>query len=146
MKVEVKIDGSCREPHAVIYADRMSPEVDEAVKKLSAPMAMTLAGFSGSEAVFLDLKEVERFYAEAGKVIACTENGRYTVRKRLYELEAVLPPQEFVRISNNEILRLKAAVGFDLSLAGTIRVKLKDGSSTYVSRRCVRRIKDMRGI
>ncbi len=83
MKVEVRIDETCKEPHAVIYADRMSQEVDDAAKKLSTPQSMSIAGFAGNEAVLLDLNEVERFYAEAGRVIACVNAKKFTVKKRL---------------------------------------------------------------
>ena len=70
----------------------------------------------------------------------------YTVRLRLYELEERLDPHTFVRISNSEILNLKKITAMDLSLTGTIRITLEDGTSTYVSRRYVKKIKDALGL
>lgn len=53
---------------------------------------------------------------------------------------------KFVRVSNSEIINLKKIKNFDLSLAGTICVKFLDGSTTYVSRRYVTKIKEILGI
>ena len=94
----------------------------------------------------MDPTKVLRFYAQQGKVIAVTENGEYVLRQRLYELEEKLEKDGFIRISNSEIINLKKAKNFDLSLAGSICVRLSDGTITYVSRRYVSKIKQLLGI
>ena len=65
---------------------------------------------------------------------------------RLYEIEERLNPHQFVRISNSEIINLKRVDNFDLSFTGTICVKLSNGTTTYVSRRYVAKIKKILGI
>ena len=77
----------------------------------------------------------------AAKVYVSTAEGEYTVRLRLYELENRLDRSRFVRISHSEMINLGKARGFDLSLAGTIRVTLEDGTACWVSRRYVSRIR-----
>ncbi len=68
------------------------------------------------------------------------------MRQRLYELEERLDGTMFVRISNSEIINLKKVRKLDLSLTGTIRVLMTDGAATYVSRRYVKKIKQVLGI
>ena len=51
-----------------------------------------------------------------------------------------------MRISNSEMINLKTVRSFDLSLAGTICVSLKNGETAYVSRRYVSRIKEALGM
>ena len=80
-----------------------------------------------------------------GKVIAAAEDGEYALRLRLYELEPRLR-RDFVRISNSEIINLKKAKRFDLSMSGTICVSMSDGSVSYVSRRYVSKIKTVLGL
>lgn len=46
-------------------------------------------------------------YASAGKVIAVTEGGEYTLRLQLYEVEERLNLDIFVHISNSEIINLQ---------------------------------------
>ena len=64
---------------------------------------------------------------------------------RLYEIEEKLCSGNFVRISNSEIINLKKVKNFDLSFTGTILVRLSDGSTSYVSRRYVSKIKKILG-
>ena len=105
-----------------------------------------IVGFLEDEAMLLSQEEIYRVFTESGKVFAETENGRYQLRLRLYELEERLDGKRFVRISNAEIVNLGMVRGFDLSFAGTICVRMKNGTVTYVSRRYVSKIKQVLGI
>lgn len=87
-----------------------------------------------------------RIYADNGKVLAVTDKGEYVLRLRLYEAEEYLSECRFVRISNSEIINLNKVSHFDLSFTGTICVKLLNGTTTYVSRRYVSKIKKILGI
>lgn len=55
-------------------------------------------------------------------------------------------PAQFVRISNSEIINLKKVKNFDLSFVGTISVEMANGTTTYVSRRYVAKIKKLLGL
>lgn len=146
MQIEIKIDKNCIEPKIVIMAQSMTEDVKRIVDLLSAETPQLLAGFRNDQLEILDPAKVLRLYAQQGKVIAVTESGEYTLRQRLYELEEKLEKDGFIRISNSEIINLKKAKNFDLSLAGSICVRLSDGTITYVSRRYVSKIKQLLGI
>ena len=49
-------------------------------------------------------------------------------------------------MSHSEIVNWKRVTALDLSLSGTIRVTLTGGVTTYVSRRYVKKIKEVLGI
>jgi len=146
MLIEVKIDPGCPGTKVVIVTGEMTEEINQLIKRISDHKPSVIAGFLNDEAAILDLGKVVRFYSSSQKVLAVSEDGEYTVRLRLYELEQRISPSEFVRISNSEIINLKKVEGFDLSFSGTICVKLKDGSVSYVSRRYVTKIKQVLGI
>lgn len=146
MQIEVKIDASCAEPKVVIVTDKYTEEINLLVKKLSEHQPSVVVGFKNDEVSILDLDKVIRFYSASQKVYAVSENSEYIVKLRLYELEQRIMSSEFVRISNSEIINLRKIEGFDLSFSGTICVKLKDGSASYVSRRYVTKIKQVLGI
>jgi len=146
VQIEIKIDKNCIEPKVVIMAQSMTEDVKRIVELLSAETPQLLAGFRNDQLEILDPAKVLRLYAQQGKVIAVTESGEYTLRQRLYELEEKLEKDGFIRISNSEIINLKKAKNFDLSLAGSICVRLSDGTITYVSRRYVSKIKQLLGI
>lgn len=141
MQVEIKLDESCTEPKIVIYAASMSEDVQTIVHTLTDSPLQILFGKQGEKIQPLIQEDLVRAYAAGGKVFAVTGSGEYILRQRLYELESRLPPSQFVRISNSEIINLKKVDHFDLNFAGTICVKLSDGSTTYVSRRYVSKLK-----
>ncbi len=145
MQLEVKIDSACTEPKVVILTASMTEEVNLILSRLSDQAPQMITGSRDDRFEVIEQADLIRIYASAGKVFAVTRKGEYTLRLRLYEIEERLPHQ-FVRISNSEIINLKKVDSFDLSLTGTICVKLADGTITYVSRRYVSKLKKILGI
>lgn len=146
MQIEIKIDSSCKEPKIIIMTDSMTDEVNDIIKKLSEASPQILSGIKDDKLEVLEQADLIRIYANSGKVFAVTDNGEYTLRLRLYELEERLDKNKFVRISNSEIINLKKIKNFDLSFTGTICVKFLNGTVTYVSRRYVAKIKQILGV
>ncbi len=146
MQLEVKIDSACIEPRVVIWTAAMTEEVNTILSRLSEQAPPIISGSRGDRVEVLEQADLIRIYASAGKVLAVTPKGEYVLRLRLYEIEERLPPHQFVRISNSEIIHLKKVDSFDLSMTGTICVKLANGTVTYVSRRYVSKLKKILGI
>lgn len=143
MKIEVKIDPSVPETGVVITAPELTSEVQQLVAQLSDASPQVLTGLRDGRVEVLEQPELIRVYASGGKVYAVTERGTCVLRYRLYELEERLDKRCFVRISNAEIINLHRVRSFDLSLTGTICVRLQNGEVTYVSRRYVARIRQL---
>jgi len=146
MKVEIRLDESCKELQVILLTDRMSEEVNSVMRRLNTEVPEMLTGSKDESIEIIEPDDIIRVYSGAGKVFAVTEKGEYTIRLRLYELEEVLGSAKFVRISNSEIINLKKARSFDLSMTGTICVSFSDGTASYVSRRYVGKIKKILGI
>ena len=146
MQVEIKIDPNCIETKVTIVTSEITDEINELTRKISENAPLVLVGFRDDRASVLDPEKVIRFYSAEQKVYAVTEDKEYTVRLRLYELEDRLPSGKFVRISNSEIINLKQIEGFDLSFTGTICVKFRDRSTSFVSRRYVPKVKKVFGL
>lgn len=146
MKIEVKVDAGVRETTVVIYTDKVTDEIQQLAQRLSQDAPQVIVGFLEDEAIILAQEEIIRAYAEAGKVFAQTPTGKFLLRLRLYELEERLDAKRFVRISNAEIINLNWVRGFDLSFSGTICVRMKNETQTYVSRRYVAKIKQVLGL
>lgn len=146
MQVEIKIDESYPEPKIIILTASMTEEVRGLLNKLSSETPQMLSGSRNEKVEIIEQDDLIRVFSSAGKVFAVTDHGEYTLRLRLYELEQRLNPNQFVRISNSEIINLKKVKNFDLSFTGTICVALANGTKTYVSRRYVSKIKGILGI
>ncbi len=146
MKIEVQIDERCKEPKVIIVTNKKTTEIDDIINKLSDSQSKIIVGFKNNMVEILNTFNIYRIYSEGNKVIAETINGEYTLKFRLYEVEQKLDSNEFVRISNSDIINLKKVKHFDLSLSGTIRITLLNNTVTYVSRRTVAKIKQLLGL
>ena len=143
--VRVEIDPACRTPEVVIRADQKTGLIGRivaAVEKCGKSEAPRITVFSGGAALLLSQRDIFRVYTEARRLIVCTERESCEARCSLQELEKMLDPAYFVRISRFEIINIGKVSGFDVSVSGTIKVFFEDGSSTWVSRRQVRAIEE----
>lgn len=146
MQIEIKMDAAFAEPKVIVLTAEMTEEVTRLVQKLTENNPQIISGSKAERIAVLEQSEMIRIYAANSKVFAVTDSGEYTLRLRLYEVEERLDPNQFVRISGSEIVNLKKVKNFDLSFAGTICVELMNGTSSFVSRRYVSKIKKILGI
>lgn len=146
MKVELHIDPSLPEVIVTLRAPARTEEVAALLARLTAEGGTLLGFLDGGTAVPLEPESILRFYGEEKEVKAQTAEGVFTMRQRLYELEEALAGRRFVRISHSEIVNLRQVTALDLSLTGTIRMTLRGGVITYVSRRYVKKIKEVLGL
>ncbi|MBQ8851109.1 MAG: LytTR family transcriptional regulator [Oscillibacter sp.] len=146
MKVELKLQPGLEEPKVVIVAGEETAQLKQLIAHLSKLDLAPIPALDGERTVLLQREDILRFYADGKGVCAQTAKGVYTVRLRLYELEARLDGHTFVRISNSEIINLKQITALDLKLSGTIRITLEGGVTTYASRRYVKKIKEALGL
>lgn len=141
MDVELKLEPGRTKPKVVILAGAETARLQELVRCLSGLTLDPIPVWQDNQVFFLEPEQILRFYTDGKGVSAQTQTGIFSVRRRLYELEESLDGHVFVRISNSEIVNLNQVTAVDLSLTGTIRMTLAGGSVCYVSRRCVKKIR-----
>lgn len=146
MQIEIILDERYREPKLVLYASQMTGELTELISRLNENDARQIAAWTEDRVELLPPEDVVRLYAERQKVYLETDRARYTLRARLYEVEARLDKRLFARISVGEIVNLRKVKSLDLSAAGTIQIKLVNGVTTWVSRRHMADLKRTLGI
>lgn len=146
MKIEIKLDENCLETKVIVVTDKMTDEITALMQRLSEETPHGIVGFDDDMALLLEPTDIVRIYSAVGKVFAVTDKKEYVLRLRLYEIEERLNGKGFVRISNSEIINIKKAKKFDLSMVGTICVSLSNGNVSFVSRRYVSKIKKILGI
>lgn len=146
VKVEINIDVSCVVPKVVVYTREVNDEINELVRYISEVEPTQLLGYRDDHIELIQPENILRVYAERHKVFVQTERGDFTVRCRLYEMEQRLFQSWFIRVSNSEIINFKQVEHLDLSYNGTICLKLRNGATSFVSRRYLTKIKQYLGL
>lgn len=136
-----------REEEVTATVHRRTPLIDE-IEKLVLQENITdqIPGYCECEITMLDISQVECFYVEADKTYASHISGkRYLVKKRLYELENILPA-DFERINKSAIANWKRISKFKVQLSGAVDVVFKNGYTDCISRRCFAELKRRYGL
>lgn len=143
MQIKAIINEQYRETEIHVCKNRRDAEVHRIVDELHAMYDPAIAGTDeAGNRCMLRPGEIFSFYAEQQKVFALDSEKKYTVPKTLQELEQELTSYGFFRISKSEIVNLRRIKSLDLSATGTIRMIMKNGYETYVSRRNVAKLKE----
>lgn len=141
MKFSLKIEPEAVDTYVNVIAPRLNDEVlrlQTFVESGSGAPQRRMVGINGSAAAPLQLRQICRFYTADKKVYAQTANGNWQVRERMKDLESSLPATEFIRINQGEIVNLSFVERLDLSLSGTIGLRMKDGTRCFVARRSLK--------
>lgn len=148
MKVECRIDAGEDEPHAVIYARRMTPALAEAVALLENEdaAAPVFPARRDGKIFFLHAGDLDLIRTEGRDVVCYDAVGRkYTLSYPLYELAEMLG-NDFARISKSAIVRIGAIDHADASFPGTMRLVMRNGTEDYISRSFRKSFKERLGI
>ena len=146
MKLEIKLDINQKEPKVLIITHKVTDEVNQIINSLSLSKSAVISGQKQDKVEIIKPVDIIRIYSSNQKVYVQTDNGEYTIKMRLYQIEEQLHNLKFVRISNSEIINLEKVDYFDFKFVGTISVKMINGQTTYVSRRCMKKLKEILGM
>lgn len=140
MRVVFFQDKNADEPQVVVSAPSLTDDVEELMESIRSFTPSPISGYSEGSLVRLDKGSIIRIYSKDKKVFADTTEGSFLLKSPLYQLEETLP-DNFVRISNSEIVNADKIIRLDLNLVGTIRISLEGGLESFVSRRYVSKVK-----
>ena len=105
-----------------------------------------LAARRGKRIAIVPLREIVRIEIEDKLVFACTAKERLLIEKSIGELEEMLRPAGFLRISRGELVNLEMVRELAPYFSGTWRVKLANGEERDVSRERAKQLKEAMGV
>ena len=79
-------------------------------------------------------------------MFACTPTERLLIEKTIGELETLLEPSGFLRISRGELVNLDKVSELMPWFSGTWRVRLSNGEERDVSRERAKQLKEAMGV
>lgn len=146
MKLEINIDPKIKETLIKVFASSMNSDVALIQNVLESSSGNRLVGIKEDEILLLQLDAIVRFFTRDAKVYAQTLTDEYFIRLRMYELEERFKSENFIRISQGELINLDYVKKLDLSYKGTIALEFKTGHVSYVSRRSLKEFKKKLGL
>ena len=142
--IEVILDDRFADPKITIQTKEKSKLVEdiiEAVENISGNDFPNIPGLTGDKVEYLSQREIVRVYTSGRKLIIQTDDSAYFSTKTLSNIEAVLNPDRFIRISQSEIVNMRKVKQFEMKLVGTIGLEFENGEKTWVSRSSVKTVK-----
>ena len=115
-----------------------TPLIDEIEKLVTKDNVNDqLTGYLEDEIKILKVDEVECFFVEDEKTYALySDKKKYVIKKRLYELETILPT-DFIKINKSAIANSKKISKFKVLLSGAVDAQFASGYTECISRRCL---------
>ncbi|WP_156299775.1 LytTR family DNA-binding domain-containing protein [Streptobacillus canis] len=146
MIIKVNLEETIEETTVNIHAKKIDEEVENIIKILESTKFKKFIGSKDDKKYLIEKDDVIRFYAQDKKVYLTTKKEEYVVKYKMYELEEILNPKEFIRISNSEIIAINEIKKLDLNFFGSIQLETKTGITTTVSRSYLKNFKHTLGI
>ncbi len=146
MIFRLNLNPKCEE-EVIANVHERTPLIDE-IERLVTQDSSTeqITGYLEDEIRLLEVKDIECFFVEDEKTYALySDKKRYVVRKRLYEIESILP-SEFIKINKSAIANSKRIARFKVLLSGAVDAEFESGYTECISRRCFAEVKRRFGI
>ncbi len=133
MKVSLEISSEYIEPYAIVYADRVTDEIQRMIEIFGKRETPITALEDEENLAVLKADEIYMVKVENGDTMIFGQSQKYRSRKRLYEIERQLGTQ-FMQISKSTLVNLAYLDSIESGFNGTMLLKLKNGCREYVSR------------
>ena len=141
MKFKLIIDKTKEEQVAITVHEcsSLTEQIEALVMRHTGTDRIT--AYAEDEMKQLSFHDIECITVLDGKTYAIdTQNKRYRLKQRLYELEELLP-STFIRINKSTLANEKKIERFATSFSGAVDAVFQCGYREYVSRRCFTEIR-----
>lgn len=105
-----------------------------------------IRGKCGQEIVYIELSEILYFEAVERRVFLYTVDQVVEIAEKLYELETLLPAEDFIRCSKSMIVNINKIVSLRPELNRTVSVTMCNQERLQISRRYVAAFKKVIGL
>ena len=146
MKVEIVVDKNLKEKEIIIKTPEIDQESLDIKEKILANDIEVLSGIYEDKLEIISPDDIIRIYAKDKKVYTVTNEKTYLMKLPLYKIEDYLGRKNFVRISNSEIINLDKTKNFDFKYLGTISCEMDNGDICFVSRRAMKKVREILGV
>lgn len=140
MDVEIEQVGRERKEQVLIRCHAVTEEVREIAAFVKSRQG-SLTGMKDSRQYEVAVSDIYYFESVDGKTFLYTKEQVYETSYRIYELESMLRPKNFLRISKSMLLNLMKIRSIQSALNGRFAAVLLSGEEVIISRSYVKGLK-----
>lgn len=133
MDIQV-IEGSHGDIRVIIKCEKVNEEVLRLKSHIDLFNAKLTAKLN-RQTVFVELSEVLYFESVDNRTFLYTSDAVMELKYRLYELESILPPEDFFRISKAQIVNINRIRALSPGFNRTLFATMTNGEQVYISRK-----------
>ena len=140
MDVEIEQVGRERKEQVLIRCHAVTEEVREIAAFVKSRQG-SLTGTKDSRQYEIAVSDIYYFESVDGKTFLYTKDQVYETSYRIYELESMLRPKNFLRVSKSMLLNLMKIRSIQSALNGRFAAVLLTGEEVIISRSYVKGLK-----
>ena len=140
MDVEIEQVGRERKEQVLIRCHAVTEEVREIAAFVKSRQG-SLSGMKDSRQYEIAVSDIYYFESVDGKTFLYTKDQVYETSYRIYELESMLRPKNFLRVSKSMLLSLMKIRSIQSALNGRFAAVLLTGEEVIISRSYVKGLK-----
>ena len=140
MDVEIEQVGRERKEQVLIRCHAVTEEVREIAAFVKSRQG-SLSGMKDSRQYEIAVSDIYYFESVDGKTFLYTKEQVYETAYRIYELESMLRPKNFLRVSKSMLLNLMKIRSIQSALNGRFAAVLLSGEEVIISRSYVKGLK-----
>ena len=140
MDVEIEQVGRERKEQVLIRCHAVTEEVREIAAFVKSRQG-SLTGTKDSRQYEIAVSDIYYFESVDGKTFLYTKDQVYETSYRIYELESMLRPKNFLRVSKSMLLSLMKIRSIQSALNGRFAAVLLTGEEVIISRSYVKGLK-----
>lgn len=136
MEVKVSIIEQNQREHVTIFCHEVDDRVKDIVSFVRSRQGQLLGHLDGGE---YEVPITKVYYIESvdNRCFLYCQDKVYETGKRLYELEQLLAPKRFLRVSKSVLLNLMKVESIRPAMNGRFLALLKNGEQVIISRKYV---------
>jgi len=142
VKLRIEISDGSAEDEVRIRCGRVDGTIQKLQEYILGLSAPKLTFFKGTQEYYLPLEEILFFETDGEQIFAHTPNDAFKVKRRLYELEELLP-RSFVRAAKGTIVNTQRIYAINRNLTSSSKISFTGTHKhIYVSRHYYKALKD----
>jgi len=145
-KIVIRFDKNLEKDLIEIVAKEDNPLVRNIENYINNNFPNSINCYKNNQLFRIPIDDVFKIFCEDSFVYLKTEDQKFEIKDRLYEIESKLSLFPFFKINKSELINMNKVKDFDFTYSGKVLVHLSSGDISTVSRRNINKLKEYLGV